>query len=174
MLKSGASSVDAVEQVLRSLEDNGTFDAGTGSHLNALGQIELDASIMNGSTFRCGAVAAVGRVRNPISLARKIMDESEHILLVGPGAERFAQDHGIPLCLPEELISSREMEHWKSTPSHGTAKDAGWERLNACGYALFELTLAEITIIEESTKYGSLLIRSYCLYPSVLYNGGTS
>jgi|ERR1041385_1278124 beta-aspartyl-peptidase (threonine type) len=126
MLRSGGNSVDAIEHVVRSLEDDGTFDAGRGSHLNANGEIELDASIMNGKTMRCGAVAAVHRVRNPISLARKIMDESEHILLAGNGAEEFALEHGMGLCDPAELISQRERERWKSVQGSEdfTTKDA--------------------------------------------------
>src|ERR1043166_3572902 len=85
LLRSGATAVDVVERVVAFMEDDGAFDAGRGSHLNALGRIELDASIMNGKNLRCGAVAAVHRLKNPIALARKIMDESEHILLVGEG-----------------------------------------------------------------------------------------
>jgi len=126
LLEKGGSAVDAVEQVIRFLEDDEAFDAGRGSHLNADGEVELDASIMNGKTLRCGAVAAVHRIRNPISLARKIMDESEHILLVGTGAERFAAEHRIPTCDPRELIAPREEELWKSIRRKGgyAAKDA--------------------------------------------------
>jgi beta-aspartyl-peptidase (threonine type) len=93
------------------------FDAGRGSHLNALGEIELDASIMNGTTFRCGAVAAVQNIRYPITLARKVMDESEHILLVGKGATRFALEHGIEQCSQSELLVGRELERWKELQS---------------------------------------------------------
>ncbi len=126
LLERGGSAIDAVEQVIRHLEDNSTFDAGSGSHLNADGQVELDASIMNGKTLRCGAVAAVHSIRNPISVARKIMDESEHILLVSDGAERFAVEHGIPACNPKELIAPREAELWKSVRDNGAfaTKDA--------------------------------------------------
>ncbi|MFI5251056.1 MAG: isoaspartyl peptidase/L-asparaginase family protein [Bacteroidota bacterium] len=115
VLKKGGSSIDAVEQVVRILEDDDTFDAGLGSHLNAAGQVELDASIMNGKTFRCGAVACVHNIRNPITLARKIMEESEHILLVGNGAERFALEHGIRLCSVDELLITREVDRWKQS-----------------------------------------------------------
>src|SRR5260221_9973684 len=114
LLERGGSAVDAVEEVVRHLEDSAAFDAGHGSHLNALGQVELDASIMNGKSLRCGAVAAVHCIRNPVSLARKIMEESEHILLVGEGAERFGSEHGIPLCDPRELIAPREEALWRS------------------------------------------------------------
>jgi beta-aspartyl-peptidase (threonine type) len=112
-LRSGGSSVDAVERTIRVLEDDPVFDAGRGSHLNALGEIELDASIMNGTTFRCGAVAAVQNIRNPITLARKVMEESEHILLVGKGAVRFARENGIPQCSQSDLLVGRELERWR-------------------------------------------------------------
>ncbi len=114
VLARGGSAVDAVEEAIRALEDDGTFDAGRGSHLNADGEAELDASIMNGRTLRCGAVAAVRRVRNPIAVARKVMEESEHILLVGRGAEHFAAEHGVALCGQEELQSKREIELWRN------------------------------------------------------------
>ncbi len=114
LLMQGASAVDTVENVVCYLEDHGTFDAGRGSHLNADGQVELDSSIMSGKTLRCGAVAAVHHIKNPISLARKIMDESEHILLVGDGAEDFALEHGMRLCSNKHLITPRELKKWKA------------------------------------------------------------
>lgn len=114
LLKSGGSAVDVVERVIRDLEDSEIFDAGRGSHLNARGIVELDASIMNGKTLRCGAIGAVRTVRHPISLARKVMEESTHIFLVGSGAEEFAAEHGMELCRPEELIAPRERELWNS------------------------------------------------------------
>lgn len=114
ILKNGGSAVDAVEKAINLLEDDPVFDAGRGSHLNAVGEIELDASIMNGTTFRCGAVAAVQNIRNPITLARIIMDESEHILLVGKGAVRFALEHGITQCKQDELLVGRELERWRT------------------------------------------------------------
>lgn len=113
ILRNGGSAIDAVEKTINALEDDPVFDAGRGSHLNAAGEIELDASIMNGTTFRCGAVAAVQNIRHPISLARKVMDESEHILLVGKGAVRFALEHGIERCGLDELLVGRELERWK-------------------------------------------------------------
>ncbi len=125
ILRSGGTAVDAVEKAIRCLEDYAAFDAGRGSHLNADGFVELDASIMNGRTLRCGAVAAVRRIRNPISLARAIMDRSEHILLVGEGAERFAEEHAIALCRTDELVSPRERAAWHAAQGNGdyTTKD---------------------------------------------------
>ena len=113
ILQNGGTAIDTVEQVVRYMENDEAFDAGRGSHLNALGQIELDASIMDGKLMRCGAVAAVQKISNPITLARKVMEESEHILLVGDGAERFATEHSISLCHPDDLIIDRERKRWK-------------------------------------------------------------
>lgn len=114
ILRGGGSAVDAVERSINVLEEDPVFDAGRGSHLNSAGEIELDASIMNGTTFRCGAVAAIQNILHPISLARKVMDESEHILLVGKGALRFALEHGIKQCRQDDLLVGRELERWKS------------------------------------------------------------
>lgn len=113
ILKNSGSAVEAVEKAINYMEDDITFDAGKGSHVNADGEIELDASIMNGKTFRAGAVASVKNVRNPISLCRKIMDESEHILLTGMGAERFAKEHGIQTCSQMDLLIDRELKKWE-------------------------------------------------------------
>lgn len=114
ILVNGGSAVDAVEKTINYLEDDITFDAGRGSHLNSEGEIELDASIMNGASFRCGSVGAVKNIRNPISLCRKIMDESEHIFLVGKGAEKFAVEHGLTLCTQSDLQIEREILKWKN------------------------------------------------------------
>jgi beta-aspartyl-peptidase (threonine type) len=90
MLAAGASSLDTVEAVVRILEDDPTINAGRGAVLNTEGGHELDATIMNGRTRACGSVGGVTTVRNPISLARKVMERSPHVLLVTDGAEKFA------------------------------------------------------------------------------------
>jgi L-asparaginase / beta-aspartyl-peptidase len=113
VLKRGGNAVEAVEKATNYLEDDPTFDAGRGSFVNAVGEIELDASIMNGTSFRAGAVAAVRNIKNPISLARLIMDKSEHILLAGMGAVRFGREHGILQCTDDELLTGRELERWR-------------------------------------------------------------
>jgi beta-aspartyl-peptidase (threonine type) len=113
ILRSDGSAEDAVERAINIMEEDPVFDAGRGSHLNAAGEIELDASIMNGTTFRCGAVAAVQNVLHPISLARKVMDDSEHILLVGKGAQRFALERGMSLCRSDDLLVGRELDRWR-------------------------------------------------------------
>jgi len=92
ILKQGGSSLDAVEQVIRFLEDSPLFNAGRGGVLTAKGHNELDASIMDGRTRSCGAVGGVTTVKNPISLARLVMTETRHILLVDHGADQFAKN----------------------------------------------------------------------------------
>jgi len=132
VLTAGGSAVDAVEQAIRVMEEDGTFDAGRGSHLNADGHVELDASIMEGHSYRCGAVAAVHRIQHPITLARLIMEESRHILLVGEGAERYAAEKGMHLCSREELVVERERVLWESIrketdyhPKRAFSKESG-------------------------------------------------
>ena len=112
VLEHGGAALDAVEAAVRVLEDAPIFDAGVGSVLNRDGDVELDAAIMDGPSLRSGAVAAVRRVRNPITLARRVL-ESQVILLVGQGAERFAVAAGLPLCDPAELIVERERARWQ-------------------------------------------------------------
>ncbi len=126
ILSEGGSAVDAVEKAVNYMEDDPTFDAGRGSFVNAVGEIELDASIMNGTTFRAGAIAAVQNIRYPISLARVIMDKSEHILLAGMGAVRFGREHGILQCKNDELLVGRELERWRQLQSKqkSSTKDA--------------------------------------------------
>jgi beta-aspartyl-peptidase (threonine type) len=111
-LTNGRSALDAVEVAVRVMEDDPTFDAGVGSVLNRDGLVELDAAIMDGATLRSGAVAAVRGIRNPISLARRVL-ESEAALLVGRGAERFADTVGIERCADEDMIVPRERARWE-------------------------------------------------------------
>ena len=112
ILSAGGAAIDAVEAAIVILEDDPTFDAGIGSHLNRDGRVQLDAIIMNGATLKAGSVAAVERIRNPIRLARAILEKSEHMMLVGAGAEKFAAENGIALCAPEDLVIDRERSAW--------------------------------------------------------------
>ncbi len=94
ILSEGGSSLDAVEATVRSLEDNPMFNAGRGAVFNQLGENELDACIMDGSTMQCGAVASVRRLKNPITAARKVMENSTYVLLAGEHADEFAIAQG--------------------------------------------------------------------------------
>ncbi len=111
ILQAGGSALDAVEAAVRSLEDNPMYNAGTGSCLTCEGNIELDAGIMEGHTLRVGAIANVEMIKNPISLARKVL-ESPHVVLAGKGAQAFAQEQGIPQCTFEDLLTERQYQIW--------------------------------------------------------------
>jgi beta-aspartyl-peptidase (threonine type) len=119
ILERGGAALDAVEAAIVVLEEDHVFDAGVGSHLNTAGHVSLDAIVMEGETLNAGAVAAVERVRTPIRLARKVLESSEHLMLVGAGAEEFAVEHGIALCDPEELVIERERRAWQQCRIHG-------------------------------------------------------
>lgn len=95
VLASGGSSLDAVTAAVVLLEDAPQFNAGRGSVFNAEGKNELDASIMDGADLSAGAVAAARNIRNPVLLARRVMTHSEHVMLMGEGAEHFAREQGM-------------------------------------------------------------------------------
>src|SRR5437899_4151080 len=97
ILKRGGSSLDATEAAVRLLEDNPHFNAGKGSVFTSAGTNEMDAAIMDGKTLAAGAVAALKHVKNPISLARLVMEKSGHVMMDGEGAEAFAKENGIEL-----------------------------------------------------------------------------
>lgn len=105
VLVRGGSAVDAVEAAVRVLEDAPFFNAGTGSVLNAAGFVEMDALIVDGATLATGAVAGVRRVKNPVTLARAVMERSPHVLLGGEGADAFAVAQGVPTVAPDALIT---------------------------------------------------------------------
>src|SRR5487761_1915098 len=111
-LLAGGSALDAVQTAIMALEDIPGFNAGTGGVLTLAGRAELDAGLMDGETLKVGAVAGVQRIKNPILLARAVLD-SPHALLVGAGAEQFATEAGLPLCDPEELITVSQRERWR-------------------------------------------------------------
>jgi beta-aspartyl-peptidase (threonine type) len=123
ILSRGGRAIDAVEASIMALEDDPVFDAGIGAHLNRDGHIELDAIIMDGNTLKAGAVAAVHNVKNPIVLARRVMERSPHMMLVGPGAEQFACEEGIPRCDESALIVDREREAWRAFRESGRDPD---------------------------------------------------
>ncbi|HEX4387422.1 MAG TPA: isoaspartyl peptidase/L-asparaginase [Steroidobacteraceae bacterium] len=106
ILERGGSSLDAVTAAVRVMEDDPQFNAGRGAVLNHEGQAELDAAIMDGSGPRAGAVAGVRHVKNPIELARLVMERSPHVMLIGAGAEEFALEQGVVL-VPNDYFKTR-------------------------------------------------------------------
>ncbi|KAJ8902245.1 hypothetical protein NDN08_006652 [Rhodosorus marinus] len=115
--KSPNDALAAVEAAVKVLEDDPCFDAGTGSCLTADRSVEMDAILMDGSTLKTGAVAAVKNIRNPVSLARMVLDTS-HCLLVGEGADKFAREMGVPEVDPEKLVSEDAVRDWEKHDSY--------------------------------------------------------
>lgn len=128
-LDAGRPSVEVVEMVVRALEDDPLFNAGRGAVLTSAGTHELDASIMDGRDLSCGAVAAVRTVRNPITLARAVMRETPHVLLVGDGAEALARQLGMPLVDNRYFTTEHrdaQFRRWRS--EHGTVGAVALDR----------------------------------------------
>ncbi len=113
VLKQGGSALDAVGAAVKLMESDPTFNAGRGANLNRAGEVELDAAIMEGTTLRAGAVAAVQGVEHPVELARQVMERTHHVLLVGAGAYQFAVAHQVATCDPASLVLPRERERWE-------------------------------------------------------------
>jgi beta-aspartyl-peptidase (threonine type) len=127
VLQSGGSAVAAVEATVVVMEDSPHFNAGYGAALNAAGQAALDASIMDGATLAAGAVSAVECTRNPVRLARAVMEAGECVMLTGAGADRFAQAHGLVMMDPGYFVTDRQRAALARMQAHqvaGTARTA--------------------------------------------------
>ena len=110
VLDAGGSSLDAVEAVVATMEDSPWFNAGRGAVFTHDGRNELDASIMDGATGQAGAVAGVTRIRNPVQLARRVMERTQHVMLAGAGAEAFAVEQGFALVDPAYFRTERRWQ----------------------------------------------------------------
>src|SRR5271156_797589 len=130
VLRGGGSSLDAVTRAVMLLEDDPLFNAGRGSVFTLDGRNELDASIMEGRTLKAGAVCGLTRIRNPVELARAVMERSEHVMLAGAGAEEFAASQGISL-VPQSYFHTPE--RWRQL-----------ERIRAGEFALSGHTISHV------------------------------
>jgi L-asparaginase / beta-aspartyl-peptidase len=130
VLNGGGHALDAIEASITILEDDPAFDAGYGSHLNLDGQVECDAIVMDAATLKAGSVAGLHRIKNPIRLARRVLEHCPHMMLIAEGAERFAVQHGLPLCDPADLVSPAEREAWQhcSKDSHAAENHRGHDQ----------------------------------------------
>ena len=131
VLLDGGSALDAAEVAVRVMEDSPALDAGRGSYLNARGEIEMDALVMDGRTLDIGAIAAVKRIRYPISLARELLDVDNTNFLVGTGAEAFADSIGFPRCEHSDLLADPAI--WNSDNNGQTNDTVGAVALDATG-----------------------------------------
>lgn len=133
ILQGGGSALDAVEAAVNYLEDAPLFDAGTGSHLNAEGNVEMDALIVDGTAHNFGAVGAVKRVRYPISLARRVMQDTMHNFFVGEGADKLAAHLGMPLVANISLVTDAEREIFLKHDTSGSRDTVGAVAIDAAG-----------------------------------------
>lgn len=112
ILANNGTSIDAVEKVINYFEDNPLFNAGKGSVLTTEGKAEMDAAIMSGKDLSCGSVTGIKRIKNPVSLARAVMEKSKHVFLAGEGAEKFAKEVGFKSVNPKYFIVENRYETW--------------------------------------------------------------
>jgi L-asparaginase / beta-aspartyl-peptidase len=127
ILKERGRALDAVQAAVKVMEDSPHFNAGHGAALNAAGEHELDASIMDGATLAAGAVAGARRIRNPIEGARAVMASEEFVMLLGPAADRFAEQRGLAMVAPSYFTTRKRQQALQAMKAHqkaGTYKAA--------------------------------------------------
>lgn len=135
ILRAGGAALDAVEAAVRVLEDAPPFDAGIGSFLNAEGYVEMDALIVEGHSGRLGAVAGVKRTRYPISLARKIMEQTPHVFIVGDSADALAAKFDLPLLPNLAFVTEKERARFLAKlPASKPGGTVGAVALDAAGH----------------------------------------
>src|SRR5881398_695364 len=123
ILKRAGSSLDATEAAVRVLEDDPHFNAGKGSVFTNVGTNEMDAAIMDGKALRAGAVASLKHIKNPVSLARLVMEKSGHVMMDGEGAEAFAKENGVQV-LPDQKYFFTQ-ERWEALQKVKAAEKSG-------------------------------------------------
>ncbi|WP_413988186.1 isoaspartyl peptidase/L-asparaginase family protein [Labrys okinawensis] len=121
VLKQGGRALDAVQAAVEAMEDSPHFNAGHGAALNAAGEHELDASIMDGQTLAAGAIAATRRIRNPVQAARAVLDSGNLVMLVGPAADDFAQKRGVVMVEPSYFTTPRRQKALAAMKAHEKA-----------------------------------------------------
>ncbi len=120
ILENGGTALDAVQKAVCCLEDSPLFNAGKGSVFTAVGSHEMDASIMDGKTLKAGAVSLITGIKNPVSLARDVMDKSEHVFMAGEGAMVFANQHGHELETPDYFYDEFRYQQWQEIKESDT------------------------------------------------------
>lgn len=135
ILEAGGCALDAVEAAVMALEDDPLFNAGRGAALTIAGSAELDAAIMDGATLRAGAVAQVRHARNPIRLARQLLERSAHVFLVGDGADGYARELGLELVPNEYFITAERQQQLARLRAALTPADATGTNAPAAGAA---------------------------------------
>lgn len=147
ILKDGRPGLDAIEAALRLLEDSPLFNAGKGAVLTSVGTVELDASIMEGKSLKAGAVASLKHIKNPISLARLVMEKSPHVMMVSQGAEDFAKQQGIEMMPNEYFLTERRQSELKKKQEDEKKKQSHFSK---------EPVYDSLAAADEPEKYGTV------------------
>lgn len=119
ILAGGGSALDAVEHCAIALEDDPLYNAGHGSVLNEYGEVEMDAAIMDGRGLEAGAVAGITNIKNPITLARRVLEKSEHVMLIGKGAREFANLWQIEVMTDDYFVIDSRIRQWREAQKAG-------------------------------------------------------
>ena len=125
VLHQGGTSLDAVEAAIHVMEDSPLFNAGKGAVFTNEGKNELDAAIMDGKTLKAGAVASVTTIRNPVSAARAVMEQSEHVMMMGAGAEKFAREKGLKIVDPSYFYTEPRYQQLEKARKAEPVKPGG-------------------------------------------------
>ncbi|MFD2571916.1 isoaspartyl peptidase/L-asparaginase family protein [Spirosoma soli] len=162
VLARGGSALDAVEQAVRSLEENELFNAGKGSVFAASGKHEMDASIMCGQSLKAGAVAGVTNIRNPISLARAVMEQSENVFLLGAGAEEFGREHNLAVEPDDYFFTEHRFQQLKEAQeSNKTQLDHSAKKKNTGKGTVGAVALDKDGNLASATSTGGLTNKKY-------------
>jgi beta-aspartyl-peptidase (threonine type) len=170
VLQRGGRSVDAVQAAINVLEDDSLFNAGKGAVLNAEGHPELDASIMDGSTLAAGSVAGVHHVRNPINLARLVMDKSPHVMMMGEGAEIFGRQQGVQMVDERYFITGTRWQQYLQERAADSTRAANGTALNRPMYSVpaerkfgtvGAVALDQAGNLAAGTSTGGLMMKRY-------------
>ena len=137
-LTAGAGAVGAAQAAVARLEDNPIFNAGRGSVLTSEAVVEMDAAIMDGATGRAGAVAAVTRARHPVALARAVMERTGDVMVVGPGADRLAQELDLELMDPAWFVTERQRDRLRRAQEGRAHEDAGDTPIGTVGAVVLD------------------------------------
>ncbi|MFN3849105.1 MAG: isoaspartyl peptidase/L-asparaginase family protein [Spirosomataceae bacterium] len=157
VLKKGGTSLDAVEAAVRTMEDSPLFNAGKGAVFTHEGKNEMDAAIMEGKELKAGSIAGVTVIRNPISTARKVMEKSEHVMLVGKGAEEFAKLQGQTIVDPSYFYTENRWQGLQKAIKEEKSEldHADTTKVKKTGFN-YNPTSKDNLIFDEGKKYGTV------------------
>ncbi|MBX6768616.1 MAG: isoaspartyl peptidase/L-asparaginase, partial [Actinomadura rubrobrunea] len=156
LLKQGRPALDAVEKAVNVLEDDPNFNAGKGAVFNTDAEHELDASIMDGRDLRSGAVAGVHHTKNPVSLARLVMEKSPHVFMAGKGADEFALRNGVPYTTQDYFWTQKRWDQLMSAKGQGSATTASAARQTEVGGTVGAVAVDRGRNVAAATSTGGL------------------